>query len=741
MQVEALLGPVTKKKAEEIRLKWRKATRLPRTPASPLFTSPITSSPIQHSNTKDILSFTPTRVQCSTPASSHRQIAQPDYQKGLEVIGRQLAKECNTNWTEFWDFFGDFVDLKSKEGRVRLEKYLKDQYHKVSDAKSFNVLSEVNKVLVALKDEGYSEAENNGGSKLVRDSESSVMSVCESSNLVEDNNDGSSTPNVSKRSRDSLDTLCKGLEAIRLNASLSPGNSHYSPAAERRYNELSNAIKMDTNVMTLSFTSSFNNSRLNLTAEELDSSLRSNNWQLISYVVQSCKITASKISGVFEDLASDYHDKMLPQLTLVRYVKVRILGEISALHVIINRCCIDHDTRFKSAIVKDTRHKVLNNNLMNNSSNHNDMKTLMNDTTENISMESASLLEKSVNESGVSIIHGLLALEVLKLLIENLIPGELLFIIEQMRVLIANLDYMEIASSDDEDDENASNRFRQMNYLQEQKKDHSVHMKCVIQMLERALSLATKNGHNERSIQVPSVKDLHNCHCDWGICCSTLAALAEYAESGCKKNGVIADENSNEEASGKNSLFRKLLFKEDVPECEQPSDVDGNCNTLPDTKQREQIDGNIGIIGSATIPAEEVPLPADQSDVIVTKADDSGNNSEGSNEEAIVAEENTYATAPPSTSSSEMETPEDIMESFIQGPDPSKTDLDVLVALGDEPIDEHEYPYTAQWQHLVNDKQKQSVPRSTGSKVRPTELFQSPYCLKPKRIIDLSSCE
>lgn len=110
VEVSAFAGPMSKNQAVEFRKKWKTPPRIRGTPTKKL-------------NISFDNSYT-----MNSPASNTIYRLQ-DTEKGLERVGRDLAKEFHVDWKECWSFLNAYADLTSEEGLAKLEKFLEQRFN------------------------------------------------------------------------------------------------------------------------------------------------------------------------------------------------------------------------------------------------------------------------------------------------------------------------------------------------------------------------------------------------------------------------------------------------------------------------------------------------------------------------------------------------------------------------------------------------------------------------------------
>ncbi|XP_034478437.1 uncharacterized protein LOC117784735 [Drosophila innubila] len=103
-----------------------------------------------------------------------RHIKNSDIEKGLEVVGRQLARQEQLEWREYWDFLDTFIDIASSNGLTRLDGYLSAQLEQsqasLLSEKSDQVwsLSQMQHYLDLIADRSKTSNATSGGSAITQ---------------------------------------------------------------------------------------------------------------------------------------------------------------------------------------------------------------------------------------------------------------------------------------------------------------------------------------------------------------------------------------------------------------------------------------------------------------------------------------------------------------------------------------------------------------------------------------------
>lgn len=113
LRISALAGPMTREKAQWFYRRWKTPSCCSKT--APLYES--AGEPFPPFRDLSDLSRNPKGFR-------ERDIKNSNIEKGLEVIGRQLAHHEKVDWREYWDFLDGFMDISSSSGLAHLETYL-----------------------------------------------------------------------------------------------------------------------------------------------------------------------------------------------------------------------------------------------------------------------------------------------------------------------------------------------------------------------------------------------------------------------------------------------------------------------------------------------------------------------------------------------------------------------------------------------------------------------------------------
>lgn len=87
------------------------------------------------------LSLNVSNVSDLNDSFRERHIKNSDIEKGLEVVGRQLARKEQHEWREYWDFLDAFLEISTPNGLTQLENYLMESQVTITDEKLNQSLS------------------------------------------------------------------------------------------------------------------------------------------------------------------------------------------------------------------------------------------------------------------------------------------------------------------------------------------------------------------------------------------------------------------------------------------------------------------------------------------------------------------------------------------------------------------------------------------------------------------------
>lgn len=117
MEIHAYAGPMKREEADIFRKKWK--------------TPPRNTS---NSNILNKFGTPPSRTSIKMDQTTLFRLQ--DTEKGLERVGRDLAKQFHVGWKEYWPFLDTFADLTTDEGLKMLEDYISKQYMIVNENKN-----------------------------------------------------------------------------------------------------------------------------------------------------------------------------------------------------------------------------------------------------------------------------------------------------------------------------------------------------------------------------------------------------------------------------------------------------------------------------------------------------------------------------------------------------------------------------------------------------------------------------
>lgn len=122
MEIHAYAGPMTRDEASIFRRKWKTPPR-----------NPCASNMINKFGTPP--NCTPIRSESSA------LFRLQDTEKGLERVGRDLARQFHVSWKEYWPFLDTFIDLTTPEGLKLLEDHISKQHSVITNENRTNLIN------------------------------------------------------------------------------------------------------------------------------------------------------------------------------------------------------------------------------------------------------------------------------------------------------------------------------------------------------------------------------------------------------------------------------------------------------------------------------------------------------------------------------------------------------------------------------------------------------------------------
>ncbi|XP_068239248.1 ankyrin repeat and LEM domain-containing protein 2 homolog [Palaemon carinicauda] len=557
---------------------------------------------------------------CLSPSRSTKarvaSLRLTDRDKGLERVGRDLALTNGYNWNEYWSFLGSFTNLASEDGLAKLEKHLRLKFMQLMVEQHELDASDLREKLCNI-----SEVESCDRNTLHQNDEGN------------DNNRNLGDSNLSRASLSTMGELCQELEALRLNASLSPQlDSSGQPVISASSKFLQSWKEQE---------------KLQGSGEDAvdRSGFENQDVQYVSYITKSIHVSASRLADVLGDLAKELQCSTITNLSLGRTVRTKLKPEILCLKNVVSKC-----------FAKDLKTNV-----------------------------------------DCGFIHILLAFKATEFVQQNLMPVDLCILAETLKVVVSNLNFMNVNSSDEED-----------NYIEPRGKkvkiNNTNHISCVLHALEKALTIAYNNCSSDLSENVDSnslrmhLLQLGDCTCSWS-CKDEKAPVNETPVSNRNYGKAFNFHHDTLFSDSKKEVIQKEIS------CRKYSET--IVKHLTFEEHGEKVIKATLTVGSGVL--NKIGTIHEKLDKEQEKDD---------NESFVSAV---------SSVEDDMVTPDEGAKVYINGPEPSKIDADVLTAIESRDVDENVYPHVSQWLHLMNsfsEEQRNSwvSPSQVSFSVRPSSV-------------------